>query len=86
MQDLAGRGFTGVLHTFSENDYFYYRDHMRCVVEVSHEAGLEVQVNPWGVGYAFGGEAELDHQHARREVERLHLIVRLLDATAGRQG
>jgi transposase-like protein len=30
--------------------------------------------------------AELDHQHARREVERLHLIVRLLDATAGRQG
>jgi transposase-like protein len=30
--------------------------------------------------------AELDHQHARREVERLHLIVRLLDATDGRQG
>jgi hypothetical protein len=30
--------------------------------------------------------AELDHQHARREVERLHLIVRLLDATEGRQG
>ncbi len=29
--------------------------------------------------------AELDHQHARREVERLHLIVRLLDATEGRQ-
>ncbi len=32
--------------------------------------------------------AELDHQHARREVERLHLIVRLLgtQATEGRQG
>ena len=30
--------------------------------------------------------AELDHQHARREVDRLHLIVRLLDATEGRQG
>ncbi len=30
--------------------------------------------------------AELDHQHARREVERLHLIVRLLGATEGRQG
>jgi hypothetical protein len=26
--------------------------------------------------------AELDHQHARREVERLHLIVRLLEAQA----
>jgi hypothetical protein len=30
--------------------------------------------------------AELDHQHARREVERLHLIVRLLSGTEGRQG
>ncbi len=58
MEDLARRGFTGVLHTFSENDFHYYRDHMVRVVEVSHEAGLEVQVNPWGVGYAFGGEAE----------------------------
>jgi hypothetical protein len=30
--------------------------------------------------------AELDHGHARREVERLHLIVRLLGATENRQG
>jgi hypothetical protein len=30
--------------------------------------------------------AELDHQHVRREVERLHLIVRLLGGTEGRQG
>jgi hypothetical protein len=30
--------------------------------------------------------AELDHQHAKREVERLHLIVRLLGGTEGRQG
>ena len=28
--------------------------------------------------------AELDHGHARREVERLHLIVRLLGAAGGR--
>ena len=26
--------------------------------------------------------AELDHQHARREVDRLHLIVRLLESQA----
>jgi hypothetical protein len=30
--------------------------------------------------------AELDHQHARREVDRLRLIVGLLGATEGRQG
>jgi hypothetical protein len=29
--------------------------------------------------------AEIEHQHARREVERLHLIVRLLGVTEGRQ-
>lgn len=27
--------------------------------------------------------AELDHGHARREIERLHLVVRLLTATPG---
>ena len=30
--------------------------------------------------------AELDHQHARREVERLQLIVRLVSATEGSPG
>lgn len=30
--------------------------------------------------------AELEHQHAMREVERLHLIVRLLGGIEGRQG
>jgi hypothetical protein len=30
--------------------------------------------------------AELDHQHARREVERLHLVVRLLGGSEDRQG
>ena len=35
---------------------------------------------------AVRARAELDHQHARREVERLHLIVRLLNATGGEPG
>src|SRR3954452_3504584 len=58
MEDLARRGFTGVLHTFSENDLAYYRDTMRRIFEVSHDLGLEVQTNPWGLGRTFGGEAE----------------------------
>ena len=29
---------------------------------------------------------EVDHRHARYEVERLHLIVRLVSAIEGRQG
>lgn len=58
MEGLAEQGFTGVLHTYSENDLAYYRDQMTRIVAASHHAGLEVQVGPWGLGGVFGGEAE----------------------------
>jgi N-acetylmuramic acid 6-phosphate etherase len=58
LEDLVRRGYTGVLHTFSENDLAYYRDTMRKIVEASHALGLEVQTCPWGLGRTFGGEAE----------------------------
>jgi N-acetylmuramic acid 6-phosphate etherase len=58
MADLAARGYTGVLHTFSENDLAYYRGTMREIVDASHAAGLTVQTGPWGLGRTFGGEAE----------------------------
>lgn len=58
MGGLAGAGYTGVLHTFSENDLAYYRAQMGRIVAVSHDAGLEVQLGTWGLGGVFGGEAE----------------------------
>src|SRR6185437_12308884 len=58
MDDLTARGYTGVLHTFSENDFAYYRDTMAEIVAISHAAGLAVQASPWGLGRTFGGEAE----------------------------
>jgi N-acetylmuramic acid 6-phosphate etherase len=58
MADLAARGYSAVLHTFSENDFAYYRGTMREIVEASHDAGLSVQASPWGLGRTFGGEAE----------------------------
>jgi N-acetylmuramic acid 6-phosphate etherase len=58
MADLAARGYTGVLHTFSENDFAYYRRTMADIVAASHEVGLSVQASPWGLGRTFGGEAE----------------------------
>ena len=48
MADLAARGYSGVLHTFSENDFAYYRGTMREIVEASHDVGLTVQASPWG--------------------------------------
>jgi N-acetylmuramic acid 6-phosphate etherase len=58
MADLAARGFSGVLHTFSENDFAYYRGTMAELVAASHAEGLAVQASPWGLGRTFGGEAE----------------------------
>jgi N-acetylmuramic acid 6-phosphate etherase len=58
MADLSARGYTGVLHTFSENDFAYYRDTMAEIVAISHDAGLTVLASPWGLGRTFGGEAE----------------------------
>ena len=47
-----------MLHTYTENDLAYYREAMGRIVAASHDAGLEVQVAPWGVCQMFGGEAE----------------------------
>ena len=58
MADLAARGYTGVLHTLSENDFAYYRGTMAEIVAASHSEGLFVQASPWGLGRTFGGEAE----------------------------
>jgi N-acetylmuramic acid 6-phosphate etherase len=58
LQDIAARGYTAVLHTFSENDLAYYRGTMAEIVAASHELDLEVQMCPWGLGRTFGGEAE----------------------------
>src|SRR4051812_27578890 len=58
MSDLAALGYTGVLHTLSENDMAYYRETMGDLVAASHRAGLWVQASPWGLGRTFGGEAE----------------------------
>jgi N-acetylmuramic acid 6-phosphate etherase len=58
LEDIAARGYTAVLHTFSENDLAYYRGTMAEIVGASHELALEVQMCPWGLGRTFGGEAE----------------------------
>jgi hypothetical protein len=68
MQELAARGFTGVLHTFSENDLAYYRETMARIVAASHDAGLAVHLAPWGVCQLFGGEAESRFTSHRRDV------------------
>ncbi len=58
LADIAARGYSSVLHTFSENDLAYYRGTMAEIVAASQDVGLDVQMCPWGLGRTFGGEAE----------------------------
>lgn len=57
MESMAEAGCNFVVHTLSEEDMTYYPDTMAEVVRVGKEAGLEVFLDPWGVGRVFGGEA-----------------------------
>jgi len=57
MKSLAEKHFTYVVHTFSENDYFFYRDTIGEIVKITKDCGMEAVIDPWGVGKIFGGEA-----------------------------
>lgn len=57
LEEIVQLGFNYVVHTFSENDWRYYEKSMAEIVADSKELGLEVIMDPWGVGGVFGGEA-----------------------------
>jgi hypothetical protein len=57
MHLLKTIGFDFVVHTYSENDFEFYEKTMHDIVDISKEQGLEVWLDPWGVGGFFGGEA-----------------------------
>ncbi|MCD6317678.1 hypothetical protein J7M02_01270 [Candidatus Aerophobetes bacterium] len=57
LQNIVEHSCNYVVHTFSENDLKYYKETMQDIIKVSHNLGLEVYIDPWGVGGVFGGEA-----------------------------
>lgn len=57
MEQLVRQNFTYVVHTFNENDMLFYSGTMKEIVRITKEAGLDVQIDPWGVGKVFGGES-----------------------------
>lgn len=56
MRELARLGFHYVIHTMPEYDLAFHRGTMRDIVSITHDAGLEAHMDPWGVGNVFGGE------------------------------
>ncbi len=57
LAEIVSFPFQYIIHTFSENDLLYYRKTLEDFVSLSKKSGLEVYLDPWGVGRIFGGEA-----------------------------
>ena len=57
LDEIAEAGFGSITHTFSEHDLRYHQDDLARIVSESKARGLEVALDPWGVGGLFGGEA-----------------------------
>jgi hypothetical protein len=57
LEDIANSGFDYVVHCFTESDLLDNMENMRQIFHMTHELGMGVQVDPWGVAGVFGGEA-----------------------------
>ena len=73
MEEIKRNHCTYVVHTFSETDLEYYKGSIENLVRISHDVGLEVWLDPWGVGGIFGGESY-------SQFASLHLDVRQISS------
>jgi len=55
LEDIVSHGCDFVIHAYSEFDFHFHSLVMREIVKISHDLGLEVYLNPWGLGKVFGG-------------------------------
>jgi hypothetical protein len=56
LPEIVNHGCNFVVHTLSEEDFWFYPETMRELIDLSHQAGLNVFLDPWGVGGVFAGE------------------------------
>ncbi len=56
LEEIRKAGCTYVVHTFSEEDCEFYQPAMEEIVRQTQDLGMQVWLDPWGVGQVFGGE------------------------------
>jgi hypothetical protein len=57
LDEMVEAGCTFVVHCFPELFLSYYNQATETVLRMTRDRGLEVYLDPWGVGGVFGGEA-----------------------------
>ena len=71
LDEMKKNNVTYVVHTFSENDYMFYRETMKDIAELTKKKGLEAQFDPWGLVGIFGGEAFSDFVSFNTDVRQV---------------
>jgi len=71
LKEIVRGGCNTLVLTFSEQDLQYYRGTMKDFVKASHDAGLEVYLDPWAVGKVFGGESYSEFLVRHSEVRQI---------------
>jgi hypothetical protein len=65
LQEMADIGCTYVVHCYTETDLAFYRETMTEIASATHELGMEVWFDTWGLAGIFSGETftrfPLDH-------------------------
>mgnify|MGYP000936858091 CR=1 FL=1 len=61
-REMLDHGCTTVILAVTEFDFDFWRPNIPRIVEAAHRLGLQVLIDPWGIGKFFGGEHESDCQ------------------------
>ncbi len=56
LEDIARHNCSYVVHCYSETDLYFYRKTFAEIVKATHDLGLKVWLDPWGVARVFSGE------------------------------
>ena len=55
-REMLDHGCTTVILAVTEFDFDFWRPNIPRIVEAAHRLGLQVLIDPWGIGKFFGGE------------------------------
>lgn len=56
LDDMAEHGCNFVVHCYSELDMAFYNKAMEKIIRLTKDRGMEVYLDPWGLGGMYGGE------------------------------
>ncbi|MBW1809138.1 MAG: hypothetical protein JRJ19_16020 [Deltaproteobacteria bacterium] len=56
LDDIVEHGCNFIVHCYSETDMAFYNQAVEKIIRLSKDRGLEVYLDPWGLGGLYGGE------------------------------